>query len=61
MLRFGGSNLFGSSPCGLSLLLLHPALQARDRETGNVYIVARSRLPSIPPAVPKVNKNAKEG
>ncbi len=35
--------------------------QARDPKTSRVYIVAQARLPSIPGAVPKENKKAKEG
>ena len=37
----------------------HP--QAKDPKSGKVYIVAQSRLPFIPGAVPKETKKAKDG
>jgi hypothetical protein len=40
---------------------LSPCLQARDPKSGKVYIVAQSRLASIPGAVPKESKKAKDG
>ena len=36
-------------------------VRARDPATGKVYIVAESRLPSLPGAVPKLKKGAKGG
>lgn len=36
-------------------------LQARDPAKGKVYIVAESRLPFIPGAVPKAAKKGKDG